>query len=79
MRTYTNISNLVNDPQFKYMCFICRIQNEKKIVKDKLIGYKRESIKSNKLSPDKDNYILSILILIQTMTQEISIMTSTNS
>jgi hypothetical protein len=58
--TYTNISNLVNDPQFKYMCFNCRNKSKKRRGKDRLIGNKRENNKT-KLSPDKHNYMLSIL------------------
>jgi hypothetical protein len=59
--TYTNISKLINDPQFKYMCYNCNNRNKKKRGKDKLIGNKREINKSaRKSSPDKHNYILSI-------------------
>jgi hypothetical protein len=63
--THTNIFKLINDPQFKYMCYPCQNKNKKKRGKDKLMGNKRECDKLiRKTSPDKHSYILSIILLI---------------
>ena len=42
---YTNISKLINDQNFKYMCLICRNKNKRKAVgKNKLSGLKRNRV-----------------------------------